>query len=302
MKLVQFHLPGVGKRFGVVKGKMVWDLTDHYPTCYDAVLEALRRNQTLDALLTPCLSAIRRKKTAAVPLEELLRTPSPEKPHLLLPIDPPEVWGAGVTYKRSALGRDADSQTDIYTRVYFSDRPEIFFKATASRCSPPYGPIGIRSDSQFTAPEAEVAILIGESLTPLAYTLCNDVSAWDIERENPLYLPQSKTFLWCCSFGPWLVTADQVPDPTQIPFTCRIRRNGTILFEAKASTRQMNRTFQDLLSFLLRNNPVPPGSLLTTGTGIMMGEEAALRDGDIVEIESRLLGLLVNRATKLPET
>jgi 2-dehydro-3-deoxy-D-arabinonate dehydratase len=218
---------------------------------------------------------------------------------LLLPIDAPEIWGAGVTYKRSAEERDEDSRTDIYTRVYFSERPELFFKATVPRCAPPFGAVCIRSDSTFTATEPEVAVVIGADNTPIAFTLCNDVSAWDIERENPLYLPQSKIYRGCCSFGPMLVTERQIGDPYAIEVTCRIIRNGAVIFEGKASTAQMNRRFDDLIAFLRRDNPVPVGTVLTTGTGIMPPPEAALRDGDIVEIESPQLGKLVNPVRKL---
>jgi 2-dehydro-3-deoxy-D-arabinonate dehydratase len=218
---------------------------------------------------------------------------------LLLPIDAAEIWGAGVTYKRSAEERDLDSQTDIYTRVYFSDRPELFFKATLHRCALPFGEIGVRSDSEFTAVEAEVAVVVGTDNRPVAFTLCNDVSAWDIERANPLYLPQSKIYAGCCSFGPMLVTAEQVADPYSIVVRCRVIRDGKVIFEGEASTAQLSRRYEDLIAFLRRDNPIPIGTLLTTGTGIMPPPEAALREGDIVEIESPKLGKLVNRVRKL---
>ena len=57
----------------------------------------------------------------------------------------------------------------------------------------------------------------------LGYTLANDVSAWDIERENPLYLPQSKMYSACCALGPVIVTPDELPDPYSLTLTCRIR-------------------------------------------------------------------------------
>ncbi len=299
MRLVQFFVPEKGKRFGVVKGSRIWDLTSEFPTTLDVLRQSLARSLTIPDVLEQPLRSVRKDKKNSYPLASFLQKPSSDDYHLLIPIDPPEIWGAGVTYKRSAVGRDTDSQTDIYSKVYFSERPELFFKATAERCSPPFGPIGLRSDSRFTAPEAEVAIVLGEGPDPVAYALCNDVSAWDIERENPLYLPQSKIFQWCCSFGPWLTTSDQVPDPSRISLSCRIWRGTSLLFEGRATTAQMNRSFQDLISFLYRNNPIPPGSILTTGTGIMMGEECALQDGDVVEIVSSTLGRLVNTARRL---
>ena len=59
-----------------------------------------------------------------------------------------------------------------------------------------------------------------------AYTLANDVSAWDIERENPLYLPQSKTYTACCALGPVIVTVDEIADARALEMTCTVRRGG----------------------------------------------------------------------------
>ena len=105
-----------------------------------------------------------------------------------------------MTYKRSADFREEGS--GIYDRVYAAERPELFFKATASRCAGPGQPIGRRRDSGFTATEPELAIVVGGGGAILGFTLANDVSAWDIERDNPLYLPQSKVYNGCFAFGP----------------------------------------------------------------------------------------------------
>lgn len=295
MRLLQFFLPELGKRVGVMEGETVVDITEVVPSTLTLLEQAIANDRSLEEEAKAALAAAQNKGAPKIAWSALQNAPSPEVPHLLLPIDAPEVWGAGVTYKRSAEERDLDSQTDIYTRVYFSERPELFFKATLSRCALPYGDIGIRSDSQFTAVEAEVAVVLGADDQPVAFLLCNDVSAWDIERVNPLYLPQSKIFRGCCSFGPLLVTREQVGDPYAIPVRCRIIRNGAVIFEGEASTGQLNRRFEDLIAFLRRDNPTPVGTVLTTGTGIMPPPEAALREGDIVEIESPQLGKLVNR-------
>ncbi len=299
MRLLQFSLPTVGKRVGVLEGETVVDITDVVPTTLALLKQAIEKGQSLEEAAREALVLAKQRGARTFEWAAFQNPLSPDAPHLLLPIDAPEVWGAGVTYKRSAEERDLDSQTDIYTRVYFSDRPELFFKATLSRCAPPFGEIGIRSDSQFTATEPEVAVVVGADYRPVAFTLCNDVSAWDIERANPLYLPQSKIFLGCCSFGPVLVTAEQVPDPYAIVVRCRIVRDGVVIFEGEASTAQLNRRYEELIAFLRRDNPVPVGTVLTTGTGIMPPPEAALREGDIVEIESPQLGKLVNRVRQL---
>src|SRR5258706_16412705 len=133
----------------------------------------------------------------------------------LLPISPKEVWACGCTYEMSASFRDAEHGTreGFYAYVFKEPRPEIFFKGTARVCVGPGQGIGIRSDSKFTAPEPELAVLLGSKGVIVGYTLANDASAWDIERENPLYLPQSKIYTGACALGPAIVTADELRDP-----------------------------------------------------------------------------------------
>jgi 2-dehydro-3-deoxy-D-arabinonate dehydratase len=212
-------------------------------------------------------------------------------------IAPPEIWASGCTYETSASFRDAEHGTreGFYAHVYKADRPEIFFKGTARHAVGHQDPIGMRFDSKFTAPEPEVAVLLGGTGQILGYTLANDVSAWDMERENPLYLPQSKTYTACVSLGPWFVTPDEVGDPYQIAVTCRIERVGKAIFEGSTSTARLNRKFETIVEYLRRANPVPAGTVLCTGTGIIVKEDAALSAGDLVIIESPVIGSLRNR-------
>jgi 2-dehydro-3-deoxy-D-arabinonate dehydratase len=213
-----------------------------------------------------------------------------------LVISPPEVWASGCTYETSASFRDAEHGTreGFYAHVYKAARPEIFFKGTARHCVGHDEPIGMRSDSKFTAPEPELAVVLGSKGQILGYTLANDVSAWDIERENPLYLPQSKTYTACVSLGPVIVTADELTDPYNLTITCRVTRHGRTLFEGSTSTARLNRKLETIIDYLRRANPVPAGTVLCTGTGIIVKEDAALAAGDIVAIESGPLGLLSN--------
>jgi 2-dehydro-3-deoxy-D-arabinonate dehydratase len=211
---------------------------------------------------------------------------------LRYPVTPPEVWGCGVTYRRSADFREEGS--GIYDRVYVAPRPELFFKATASRCVGHGQPIGKRSDSQFTAAEPEVAIAVGASGRILGYTVCNDVSAWDIERDNPLYLPQSKVYLGCFAFGPFLVTPDDIPNPSALKLTCRVTRNGQESFSGSASTADLKRPLSELIACLRHSNPVPTGTMLATGTGIIQPMTAGLEPGDVVAISCPELGELRN--------
>ncbi len=213
-----------------------------------------------------------------------------------IPILPREVWACGCTYEMSATFRDGEHGTreGFYYQAHTAPRPEIFFKGTDRVCVGPGGKIGLRRDSTFTAPEPELAVLLGSKGRVLGYTLSNDVSAWDIERENPLYLPQSKIFSGCCALGPWFVTADEVPDPYSINLSCTIQRGDTRLFEGACSTAKLDRKIELLVAYLLRANPVPAGSVMLTGTGIIVNQEAALQAGDVVTITGEGLGRLSN--------
>jgi 2-dehydro-3-deoxy-D-arabinonate dehydratase len=216
----------------------------------------------------------------------------------VIPLNPREVWACGCTYQMSASFRDAEHGTreGFYAYVHREPRPEIFFKGTSRVCVGPNQNIGIRADSKFTAPEPELGLILGSNGTILGYTLANDVSAWDIERENPLYLPQSKVYTACCALGPVIVTADEIDDPYSLEMTCTVERGGRTTFSGSVSTSQLSRKFETLIEYLLRANPVPAGSVLLTGTGIIVKEDAALQPGDVVTITIPQIGTLQNIA------
>jgi 2-dehydro-3-deoxy-D-arabinonate dehydratase len=227
-----------------------------------------------------------------------LASPHRERAVPLIPIHPREVWACGCTYESSASFRDAEHGTreGFYAHVYREPRPEIFFKGTARVCAGPGQPIGIRPDSRFTAPEPELAVVLGSNGSIIGYTLANDVSAWDIERENPLYLPQSKFYTGACALGPVIITADALPDPYQLAMSCTIQRGETTIFSGQVSTSALHRKIETLIEYLLRSNPVPPGSVLLTGTGIIVTEVTALVPGDVVTIRVPEIGELSNPA------
>ena len=80
---------------------------------------------------------------------------------LVILVDPPEVWGCGVTYKRSQESRELEAGIKgIYNKVYYAARPETFFKGTAHRCVGPEEEICIRGDSHWNVPELELAFIL----------------------------------------------------------------------------------------------------------------------------------------------
>ncbi|MCC6362528.1 MAG: fumarylacetoacetate hydrolase family protein, partial [Bryobacterales bacterium] len=128
----------------------------------------------------------------------------------------------------------------------------------------------------------------------LGFTAANDVSAWDIERENPLYLPQSKVYTACCALGPYIVTPDEFGDPYRKQVRCTIKRGDALIFDGTANTSQLHRKLETLIEYLYRANPVPSGSVLCTGTGIIVKEDAALQPGDICSVSIEGIGELSN--------
>lgn len=301
MRIVQFVGESTERRVGRIEGDRVVDVTN--PAAgLRSTLDLFNWADEHQTGLTAALDQLGANGGQSYLLSSLDAVPGEAATYLDLPLAPPEVWGCGVTYRKSAEFRDEETSSGrgIYDYVYSGPRPEIFFKATPSRCVGPRGRISIRSDSKFTAPEPELAIAVDSRGNILGYTVADDVSAWDIERENPLYLPQSKVFKGCCALGPSIVTPDEVVDPYDLTVIGRIFRDGQNIFDDRVSTSRIRRRLDELVEYLLRDNPVPAGTVILTGTGVIVSAEHALRDGDLVEVEIPGLGLIRNRATKLP--
>ena len=213
---------------------------------------------------------------------------------LLIPLEPPEVWCAGVTYERSRDARIEESAVeDVYSMVYDAERPELFLKdAGCRRTVGPGEPIGIRSDSAWNVPEPEIGLVLGDDGGIAGVTIGNDVSSREIEGANPLYLPQAKVYAGACALGPAVLT----PAPSE-PLDIRMRvldSSGSELFTGETSTSRMKRSFEELVEFLVRDNPVPPGSVLLTGTGLVPPDDFTLESGHVVEIEVPGIGILWN--------
>ena len=212
---------------------------------------------------------------------------------LLAPIDAQEVWGAGVTYERSRVARmEEATEPSIYDRVYEATRPEVFFKTAGWRVRGPAEAITVRADSDWNAPEPEFALVLTPSLEIAGYSVGNDVSSREIEGENPLYLPQAKTYDGSCAIGPGIVPVDEAPLPIGIHL--EVFRDGATVADGSTSTDRLHRTFDDLLEHLGRALSFPHGVFLLTGTGIVAGSEFSLSAGDVCRIEMDGLGVLEN--------
>ena len=239
--------------------------------------------------------------TRITPLElDSMQLPEPYE--LLTPLAAPEIWCAGVTYERSRDARVEESAVkDVYTMVYDAPRPELFMKdAGMRRTVAPGRPIGIRDDSAWNVPEPEIGVVLGTNGRIAGYTIGNDVSSRDIEGANPLYLPQAKIYAGACSFGPTVF----VPEHPGHDFHLTLRVTdewGRIVFEGESFTSTMRRSYTELLEWLLIDNPVPPGSVLLTGTGLVPPDNFTLLPGHFVEIQVPQIGTLVNPVVRASE-
>jgi 2-dehydro-3-deoxy-D-arabinonate dehydratase len=214
----------------------------------------------------------------------------------LPPVDAQEVWAAGVTYKRSKEAREEESAgaARFYDLVYKAARPELFFKATARRVVGPGDFVQIRADARWSVPEPEVALVVSPALKIVGFTIGNDMSSRDIEGENPLYLPQAKVYNGSCALGPVVTLAGAMPPREQIAIRLTIRRGGSAVFDGSTSVAAMARSFEDLVSWLGRDNSFPDGVVLLTGTGLVPPDDFTLGHGDEIAIEVAGVGHLVN--------
>jgi 2-dehydro-3-deoxy-D-arabinonate dehydratase len=244
-------------------------------------------------------------------LADLLNTQSPlEKAHSLIektptplgdqaflaPIDHQEIWAAGVTYKRSKIAREEESRgaAQFYDKVYTADRPELFLKATPERVVHPGLPVRVRTDSKWSVPEPELALVISPAGRIVGYTIGNDMSARDIEGENPLYLPQAKIYKQSCAVGPLITPIGSMPPLAGVEIKLTITRAGKLVFEGSTTLAQMARTTESLAHWLFRENEFPHGAVLLTGTGIVPPDEFTLKPGDAVAITIVGIGTLRN--------
>jgi 2-dehydro-3-deoxy-D-arabinonate dehydratase len=216
---------------------------------------------------------------------------------VLPPIGNQELWACGVTYLRSKLGRQEESKVagggDFYAKVYEAERPEVFFKSTPHRVVGHNGFVRIRKDSTWDVPEPELTLVVTSSGKIVGYTIGNDMSSRSIEGENPLYLPQAKTYDGCAAIGPCIYVTEKPLDSNTTIRLVIIRKN-QIVFEGSIGITQMKRKSEELVSFVFRECSFPVGCLIMTGTGIVPENNFTLRPGDEIKISIDNIGELIN--------
>ena len=206
---------------------------------------------------------------------------------------PRAVWCLGLNYEdhRIETGRAKAAYPTLFTR---------FWPSLAGHGEPLLRP----TLSEELDYEGELAVVIGrpgrhirkeEALAHVAgYACFNDGSVRDFQRHSSQFGP-GKNFYRTGAFGPWLVTADEVPDPQNLPI--RTRLNGQVVQDSHTS--RMTWSVSALIAYLSGITPLFPGDVLITGTpsgvGVARRPPRFLRPGDLVEVEIGPLGILRNR-------
>jgi 2-dehydro-3-deoxy-D-arabinonate dehydratase len=210
------------------------------------------------------------------------------------PIGAQEVWACGVTYPRSrdALMRTSTHSGVFYDMAFAADRPEIFFKATPHRVVGPGAAVRIRRDSTWNVPEPELTLAVSPTGRIIGFTIGNDMSSRSIEGDNPLYVPQAKVYDGSAALGPRLVLG--APPSADTAIALDVRRDGASVFAGETTLRDMTRTFDELVSYVFRDNSFPGGVFVMTGTGIVPDDDFTLEPGDVVSISIDGVGTLRN--------
>ncbi|MBC7902651.1 MAG: fumarylacetoacetate hydrolase family protein [Gemmatimonadaceae bacterium] len=252
-----------------------WDLLVNQPALHQYLLQMLSQTTNLSAEESDLLLS----------------------QNLLPPIGSQEVWAAGVTYLKSRDARMEESKdsggADCYQKVYDAERPEIFFKSMAHRVAGHNETVHIRRDSDWNVPEPELALFINNQGNIAGYSIGNDMSSRSIEGENPLYLPQAKTYQRSAAIGPCLfVPSGPVPPATLI--SMQILRSGRTMYTGETEISRMKRTHIELAEYLFREMDFNTGAYLMTGTCLVPPNDFSLQVSDEVLISIQGIGIMKN--------
>jgi 2-dehydro-3-deoxy-D-arabinonate dehydratase len=229
---------------------------------------------------------LKHEKESMLKLIEEAQTDLTANTMILAPIEPTqEVWACGVTYLRSRVAREEESEAkDVYEKVYSAERPEIFFKALGKRVVGNNMPIRKRKDSDWDVPEPELTLVVNSHNEIIGYCAGNDVSSRAIEGVNPLYLPQAKMYEGACALGPGIQIADG-NELTNLLIRMEISKNEKLVFEGQTNTSKMKRSFEELISYLTCEMNFGEGLFVMTGTGIVPDLPYTLEAGQSIRIQ-----------------
>ena len=200
---------------------------------------------------------------------------------LLAPVlKPRAIFGIGLNYAAHAAETGAE----------LPEAPMVFLKLPSSSV-PGSGPVRCPAVVKRLDYEVELAVVMGSDGEIAGYAVADDVSARDMQKREPRWV-RAKGFDTSCPWGPWITTADEVPDPEGLRISSQV--NG----ETRQDSTTADLVFgpQALVDFIAETCTLAPGDLILTGTpqgvGQAMDPPRFLEAGDVVRCEIEGLGAI----------
>lgn len=195
---------------------------------------------------------------------------------LLAPVPQPHAFlGVGLNYRDHAaeVGRALPETLPVFAKL-------------VSAVSPPFGIVAKPAES-FDY-EGELGIVIGRGGGVVGYVVVNDLTVRALAKPDTLVLGKSAP--GCAPFGPWITTADEVPDP----HTLRIETRVNSVVRQSSSTAELHVRIPELLAFIGTSVALQPGDIIATGSpagsGVGFDPPRWLQPGDVVRVEIERLG------------
>jgi acylpyruvate hydrolase len=199
---------------------------------------------------------------------------------LLAPHIPRAIFGIGLNYAGHAREQGVEPPSV----------PIVFLKLPAA-AAPPGGPVRCPAVVRRLDYEGELAAVIGADGAVAAYAVADDVSARDLQRREPQWT-RAKGADTFCPFGPWLTTADEVPDAEDLALRTWVNDE----LRQDARTNDLLFSISELVAFISETCTLEPGDLILTGTpsgvGMALDPPRWLASGDVVRIEIERLGTI----------
>jgi acylpyruvate hydrolase len=200
---------------------------------------------------------------------------------LLAPVPRPRaIFGIGLNYAAHAREQGKD----------LPERPIVFMKLPSSAAAPG-APVSCPAVVRRLDYEGELGVVMGAGGRVAGYTVCDDVSARDLQGREPQWT-RAKGADGFCPFGPWITTADEVADPEDLRLRTWV--NGELRQDSRTSDMVFG--VAELVAFIGETCTLDPGDLILTGTpsgvGMALDPPRYLASGDVVRIEIEALGAI----------
>jgi 2-dehydro-3-deoxy-D-arabinonate dehydratase len=210
-------------------------------------------------------------------------------------IEDQHIFATGCTYQWSPEQLASTSDNDVYKMLYLNERSMFFYKGNKLNCAKNFESIGVRADAKITIPEAELVAVFNYAGEIVGYTIGNDVTALDLERQNPLYQAQAKFYKGSVALLPLIKLGSEFP---RTNLKCSVFREGKSIVETTYNTQNFNRNAEELLKQLKRSELNPTGGFLFLGCGIPYPTEFGLTQNDLVKIESDIFPIPLENICK----